>query len=80
MRTRALTLKEVGRVRRALAPLRALHPEAGELARVLRLPRARVEVVLTGERFPSMRFANAVAAATAQSTEKLLSTHSVPTN
>jgi hypothetical protein len=76
MRTRALTLKEVGRVRRALAPLRELHPGAGELARVLRLPCARVEVVLSGDRCPSMRFASAVAAAISQSTEALLSTPS----
>jgi hypothetical protein len=78
MRQRALTLKEVGRVRRALAPLRELHPELGELARVLRLPRACVESVLSGEKWPSLGFAAAVAAATAQSTERLLTTPSAP--
>lgn len=37
-----------------------------------------VEVVLSGDHFPSMRFASAVAAATAQSIEKLLNTPSAP--
>jgi hypothetical protein len=54
MKTRALTLKEVGRVRRALAPLREKHPEAGELARVLRLPISLVQET-RGDELPSMR-------------------------
>lgn len=78
MKARPLGLKEVGRVRRALAPLREKHPEASDLARVLRLSLAEVEVVLSGDRFPSRRFAAAVAAATSQTTEHLLLTPSAP--
>lgn len=76
--SRALTLKEVGRVRRALAPLREKHPEPSDLARALRLPVSDVEAVLFGDRFPSMRFASAVAVATSQTTDHLLSTPSAP--
>ena len=38
MKTHALTLKEVGCVRRALAPLGATYPGERALARLLRLP------------------------------------------
>jgi hypothetical protein len=76
VKARALTLKEVGRVRRALAPVREKHPEAGELARLLRLPLRIVQETLSGDELPSMRFAAAVAKATGQSTEALLSTPS----
>jgi hypothetical protein len=76
MKSRALTLKEVGRVRRALAPLRATYPGERGLAHLLRLPIRLVQGTLSGDELPSMRFARAVARATGQSTETLLSTPS----
>jgi transcriptional regulator with XRE-family HTH domain len=74
--TRALTLKEVGRVRRALAPLRERYPSQAALARGLGVSQQTVSAVLSGAQFPGMRFALGVARAHGMSLEALLSTPS----
>lgn len=73
---RTLTLKEVGRVRRALAPLRDRFPSQVSLARALGVSQQTVSAVLSGAQFPGMRFADGVARARGQSLETLLTTPS----
>jgi transcriptional regulator with XRE-family HTH domain len=73
---RALTLKEVGRVRRALAPLRERFPSQASLARALGVSQQTVSAVLSGAQFPGMRFALGVARARGLSLEALLTTPS----
>lgn len=73
---RALTLKEVGRVRRALAPLRDRYASQTALARALGVSQQTVSAVLSGAQFPGMRFALGVARARGMSLEALLTTPS----
>lgn len=73
---RPLTLKEVGRVRRALVPLRSQYPSQSTLATALGVSQRTVSAVLSGAQFPGMRFASAVANARGISLETLLTTPS----
>jgi transcriptional regulator with XRE-family HTH domain len=73
---RALTLKEVGRVRRALNPLLQRFPSQASLARALGVSQQTVSAVLSGAQFPGMRFALGVAQARGLSLEALLTTPS----
>lgn len=73
---RALTLKEVGRVRRALAPLLERSTSQASLARSLGVSQQTVSAVLSGAQFPGMRFALGVARARGLSLEALLTTPS----
>ena len=76
MKGTTLTLKEVGRVRRALRPLVQAHTSQRALAKVLGVSQQSVSAVLSGAHFPGPRFALGVARATGQSLETLLSTPS----
>ena len=78
MKGSALTLKEIGRVRRAMRPLLARYKTQAELARVLNVSQQTVSAVLSGAAWPGIRFALGVAKATGQSLEALLSTPSAP--
>ncbi len=73
---RPLTLKEVGRVRRALIPLRGQYPSQSMLASALGVSQQTVSAVLSGAQFPGMRFASGVAQARGITLESLLSTPS----
>jgi DNA-binding XRE family transcriptional regulator len=73
---RALTLKEVGRVRRALAPLRERFLSQVSLARALGVSQQTVSAVLSGAQFPGLRCALGVARARGLSLEALLTTPS----
>ena len=78
MNGNALTLKEVGRVRRAMRPLLAKYKTQAELAKALGVRQQTVSAVLGGLSFPGIRFALGVAKATGQSLEALLTTPSAP--
>jgi len=80
MKGSALTLKEIGRIKRALRPLLAKHKTQGELARVLGCSQQHLSAVLSGSQWPGIRFALAVAKATGQSLEALLTTPSDPSS
>lgn len=73
---RPLTLKEVGRVRRALVPLRNQFPSQSLLASALGVSQQTVSAVLSGAQFPGMRFAQGVAQARGMTLETLLTTPS----
>jgi hypothetical protein len=83
--SRALTLKEIGRVRRALRPLVQRYPSQVALGRALDLSQQSVSAVLSGAQLPGLRFALGVARLSGMTLEALLSTpsaelaHSAPT-
>lgn len=67
MKGTALTLKEIGRVKRAMRPLLARYPTQAALARVLGVRQQTVSAALSGASWPGIRFALGVAKATEQS-------------
>lgn len=78
MKGTSLTLKEVGRVKRALAPLRQRHRTQAALARALGVSQQTISAVLSGAHFPGPRFALGVARATGTTLDALLTTPSAP--
>lgn len=71
-----LTLKEIGRVRRALRPLVQLYPSQTALGRALGVSQQSVSGVLSGAQLPGFRFALGVARLSGVTLEALLSTPS----
>lgn len=78
MKGKSLSLKEIGRVRRAMRPLLEKYKTQRELAKALDVCQQTVSAVLGGVSFPGIRFAMGVAKATGQSVEALLTTPSAP--
>jgi transcriptional regulator with XRE-family HTH domain len=76
--SRALTLKEIGRVRRAHTPLVQAHASKAALARTLGVSSSIVGDVLSGAQYPGEHFAAGVARATGKSLETLLTFPSGP--
>jgi transcriptional regulator with XRE-family HTH domain len=74
--SRALTLKEIGRVRRALRSIAPRYLTQATLADALGVSQQSVSAVLSGVQFPGLRFALGVARASGTSLESLLSTPS----
>jgi transcriptional regulator with XRE-family HTH domain len=74
--SRSLTLKEIGRVRRALRSLAPRHLTQSALADALGVTQQSVSAVLLGVQLPGLRFALGVARASGTSLEALLSTPS----
>lgn len=72
----ALTLKEIGRVRRALRPLVQRYPSQTALGRALGVSQQSVSGVLSGAHLPGFRFALGVARLSGVTLEALLSTPS----
>jgi transcriptional regulator with XRE-family HTH domain len=75
--SRALTLKEIGRVRRALRSIEPRYLTQSALADALGVSQQSVSAVLSGVRLPGLRFALGVARASGITLEALLSTPSV---
>lgn len=76
MKGSALTLKEIGRVRRAMRPLLTQYRKQADLAAVLGCSQQHLSAVFSGMAFPGIRFALGVAKATGQTLEALLTTPS----
>ena len=74
--SRALTLKEIGRVRRALRSIEPRYPSQTALGDALGVSQQSVSAVLSGVQLPGLRFALGVARASGTSLEALLSTPS----
>lgn len=74
--SRALTLKEIGRVRRALRSIAPRYLTQAALADVLGVSQQSVSAVLSGVQLPGARFALGVARASGTTLEALLSTPS----
>lgn len=78
MKGKSLSLKEIGRVRRAMRPLLEKYKTQAELAEALDVSQQTVSAVLGGVSFPGIRFAMGVSRATGQTLEALLTTPSAP--
>jgi len=74
--SRTLTLKEIGRVRRALRPLVQRYPSQAALGNALGISQQSVSAVLSGAHLPGPHFALGVARASGITLEVLLSTPS----
>jgi transcriptional regulator with XRE-family HTH domain len=74
--SRDLTLKEIGRVRRALRSIEPRYLTQSALADAIGVSQQSVSAVLSGVQLPGLRFALGVARASGISLEALLSTPS----
>ena len=78
MSTRALTLKEAGRVRRRLRDVLRGYPSQAALARALGLSQQAVSGVLSAEHFAGWRFCRALAKLTGHPSAEALVSESYP--